>query len=126
MFDIAVDSIAVEKRLTAMIEKITHLRRIDIGAELSEWQVEDLHRNRPFTMRNRRMGTATTKIRPHSLYEMLRASGVYLPTKEQRAAMRAVRKHARYPLKRRRRKYVYRVHRHWSHRPILRLIAEDQ
>jgi hypothetical protein len=109
----------VMESFQGMHDKIAHLKRVDIGAELSAWQVEDMHRQRPFTMRSRAKGIASTKIRPHSLYEMLRSEGAALSTKEQRSAMRAVRKHFKYPVKRRR-KMVYREHRHWSERPILR------
>jgi hypothetical protein len=74
---------AIEQRLDNMRQKIDHLKRVDVGAELSDWQTEDLHRNRPFTMRSRAKGRAATVIRPHSLYEVQRsaryqhASGVY-------------------------------------------------
>lgn len=56
--------------LGRMIAQIQHFKRVDIGAGLSEFQVQDLHRHRPFTMRSRGRGTAATKIRPHSLFEM--------------------------------------------------------
>ena len=71
------------ERLEGMREKIRHAKAVDIGAELSDWQTEDMHRNRPFTMRSRAKGTATTIVRPHSLYEVERsaryqhASGLY-------------------------------------------------
>ncbi len=42
MFKIEVDSSAVEKRINKMIGKIHHLKRVDVGAELSAWQTEDV------------------------------------------------------------------------------------
>jgi len=57
-------------RIDRMIADIDHFKRVDLGAGLSEFQTEDLNRHRPFTMRSRGKGTAATKIRPHSLYEM--------------------------------------------------------
>jgi hypothetical protein len=67
---IELDTKAIERRLEGMIQKIDHFKRLDVGAELSHWQTEDMHRHRPFTMRSRRAGRAATIIRPHSLYEM--------------------------------------------------------
>ncbi|MET0722630.1 MAG: hypothetical protein ABWY64_17615 [Tardiphaga sp.] len=67
---IELDTKAIERRLEGMIQKIDHFKRVDVGAELSHWQTEDMHRHRPFTMRSRRAGRAATIIRPHSLYEM--------------------------------------------------------
>ena len=64
---------AVKHRVDHMLQSIDHLKSVDIGHELSEWQVEDLHRNKPFTMRYRRAGRAETVIRPHSLFEMKRS-----------------------------------------------------
>jgi hypothetical protein len=89
--------------VTDMLKKIDHFKAVDIGAEMSAWQTEDMHRHRPFTMRSRRAGRATTKIRPHSLYEM----------KHSRSAQRRFLRRAR--------KLPYVAdYRHWSTRPILR------
>jgi hypothetical protein len=63
----------VQHAVGHMLQSIDHLKSVDIGHELSEWQVEDLHRNKPFTMRYRRAGRAETVIRPHSLFEMKRS-----------------------------------------------------
>jgi hypothetical protein len=68
VIEISINTTSVEKRLQAMRNKIVYLKRVGIGQEMSEWQVEDLHRNRPFTMRSRARGMATTVVRPHSLY----------------------------------------------------------
>jgi hypothetical protein len=59
--------------LRRMIGNVTHLKRVGIGTALSEWQTEDMHRHRPFTMRSRAAGKATTKVRPHSLFEVNRS-----------------------------------------------------
>jgi len=63
---------AIEYR--EMEEKIDHLKSVDLGNELSDWQTQDLHRHRPFTMRSRRAGRAATVIRPHSLFEVKRSA----------------------------------------------------
>jgi hypothetical protein len=57
-----------------MLQSIDHLKRVDLGRELSDWQTEDLGRNKPFTMRYRRAGKAQTVIRPHSLFEVKRSA----------------------------------------------------
>jgi len=67
---IEIDTVPLSNTFQRMIDTIDHFKRVDIGKGLSDFQVEDLHRNRPFTMRSRAKGMATTKIRPHSLYEM--------------------------------------------------------
>ena len=64
---------AVQHKIDHMLQSLDHLKRVDIGHELSEWQVEDLNRNKPFTMRYRRAGRAETVIRPHSLFEVKRS-----------------------------------------------------
>src|SRR5215831_14052362 len=80
-----------------------------------------MHRHRPFTMRNRGKGTATTKIRPHSLYEM-RRSVAY-----ERRYVRALPRYEAFiasgKKRRRKAKYITAVEVHqekFSTRPILR------
>jgi hypothetical protein len=99
MLNIFVNSLAVERRLDDMLHKIGHFKRVDIGQELSAWQTEDMHRHRPFTMRNRRAGIARTIIRPHSRYEMglrrriarrMIRKGRYLPRYSNRPILRDV------------------------------------
>jgi hypothetical protein len=63
----------ISKRLWVMAARIRHFKAVDIGATLSAWQTEDMHRHRPFTKRLKRAGKASTLIRPHSKYEMTRA-----------------------------------------------------
>jgi hypothetical protein len=87
---VEVDSDAVLLRLQKMIWKIQHFKTIDIGSELSDWQTQDMHRHRPFTMRSRRAGRAATVVRPHSLYET-RASVKYQSGLERKAASKAKR-----------------------------------
>jgi len=111
---IEVDATKLLERIDGMIKKIDHFKRVDLGNELSAWQTEDLHRNRPFTMRSRARGTATTKIRPHSLYEVEHSA---------RAQMRYAQR-----MRRRTRRIgsiaitpsPLPMFRHWSTRPILR------
>lgn len=120
--EITVDTQALNDRLKGMIAKLDHFRRVDLGMGLSEFQTDDMHRGKPFTMRSRAKGIATTKIRPHSLYEVERSA---------RAQKRYVRARKRYEekylasgKKKRRRKPKYVVvaetYRRWSTRPILR------
>lgn len=71
MIAISIDTKPLSAALGAMIARIDHFKRVDIGAGLSDFQTIDMHRNKPFTMRSRARGMATTKIRPHSLYEMM-------------------------------------------------------
>jgi hypothetical protein len=63
----------ITKRLYVMAARIRHFKAVDIGATLSTWQTDDMHRHRPFTKRLKRAGKASTLIRPHSRYEMTRS-----------------------------------------------------
>jgi hypothetical protein len=106
---------AVEKRLADMAEKIRHAKAVDIGTELSDWQTEDMHRNRPFTMRSRAKGKATTIIRPHSLREMKHSLRYQrrMGRKVARGGKRAMLTFSRWEVK-------------TSMRPILRSALEEQ
>lgn len=73
MIEISIDTKPASDRIGAMIGKINHFKRVDVGQGLSAWQTDDLHRHRPFTMRSRARGRAATVIRPHSLYEVERS-----------------------------------------------------
>jgi phospholipid N-methyltransferase len=127
MFSIELDGVdAIVKKLDEMRQKIDHFKRVDIGTELSAWQMDDLHRHgHPFTMRSRAKGTATTVVRPHSLYEMIKSEGVELEQKPLHHFIRVLNKRLRHKLPRGR-KLVLRRHRHWSTRPILRSALEQQ
>jgi len=125
MFKLDVDTTELVKRLQDARNRIIHFKRVDIGAELSAWQVNDLHRHRPFTMRFRAAGRAKTIIRPHSLYEMVRSEGATLPVKQQRRLARGLRSKLGHPLGRGFMKTL-RQHPHWSMRPILRQEMEHQ
>lgn len=74
----------VRHSINRMAQSLEHLRTVDLGHELSEWQVQDVGRNKPFTMKYRRAGRAVTIFRPHSWKQMKR-SGRY-----QRRGQRAV------------------------------------
>jgi hypothetical protein len=87
MFDLKVDTSGALKVVGGMLHKIDHFKRVDIGTVLSDWQVEDMHRNRPFTLRSRARGRASTVIRPHSRYEVNRSRMA-----QRRLARRAKRK----------------------------------
>jgi|SRR5215471_12439347 len=96
MLVIEINADAIVERLQDMRDKLHHFKRVDIGNEMSEWQTADMHRHRPFTMRSRRKGKATTKVRPHSLYEV-QASATY---------QRYLRRHHRPPRKSSNRPYL--------------------
>jgi hypothetical protein len=95
-----------DRRLAGMLQKLDHFGTVDLGREMSDWQVQDMHRHRPFTMRWRgRVRKVMTKVRPHSLREVL----------GQRRYMRKVLK-----LKVGRAPRRHRTYHRWSTRPILR------
>jgi hypothetical protein len=73
MFVLSVDASGPLGALNGMLRKIDHFGRVGIGQELSNWQVDDMHRGRPFTLRNRSRKTAKTSVRPHSRYEVNRS-----------------------------------------------------
>jgi hypothetical protein len=109
-------------RLNSMLDQINYVKRTGIGSELSKWQTEDMHRDRPFTMKSRAAGRATTIVRPHSLYEM---------TRSETASRQFLRASIRYQkflasgkrVRKRKPKYVRIAtsgYRKWSTRPILR------
>lgn len=108
MANITLDTSALEKRITRMIYRIQHVKRVEVGQVLSDWQVDDMHRHRPGTKRNRGMGTASTIVRPHSLREMQRSR------KFGQTMGRIIRS------KRRKNKVVPRTYLRTSTRPILR------
>src|SRR4051794_2012829 len=89
VLEVNIDTAGPLQMVSGMIRRIDHFRRVGIGAELSAWQVEDMHRHRPFTMRSRAQGRAATVVRPHSRYEVLRSRQT--PRKGQRV-LRAVAK----------------------------------
>jgi len=124
--EITIDAKAVEDRIKGMIVKLDHFKRVDIGIGLSEFQTDEMHRNRPFTMRSRAKGLATTKIRPHSLYEVKRSAQAQ--RKFVRARKRYEEKYLPSGKKRRKRKPRYVVlaetYKRWSTRPILRTEME--
>jgi hypothetical protein len=110
MIELKVDMSSLQGQIAGMIRKIDHFKRVDIGKELSDWQVEQMHRHKPFTMRNRARGIASTTIRPHSLWEMTHEHGGFERKTGRRLQSRATRRLR--SLKRRLRR--------WSTRPILR------
>jgi hypothetical protein len=91
----------ITKKIDAMRHKIAHLEHSDIPHELSDWQVADVHRHKPFTLHTRT--GAKTRFRPHSKYEMHR----------HQLAMRRILKH-------------HGVLRLPSTRPILRQVMIDR
>jgi hypothetical protein len=117
MLQLQLDTKAAQETVDAMVQQIDHFKRVDVGQVLSEWQTEDMHRHRPFTMRSRAKGKATTIIRPHSRFEMQRSA--YAQTQHARVERILAKPHApRYRYKGKLR--PYRLYRRWSTRPILR------
>jgi len=101
----------------SMIGLIAHLKSVDLGMEMSDWQTEDLHRHRPFTMRSRAKGRVVTVIRPHSLYTMERSAYAH---KELFRRIKRRKKGGAVMIAR-----LLSPRRHWSTRPILRAEMED-
>jgi mRNA-degrading endonuclease YafQ of YafQ-DinJ toxin-antitoxin module len=60
----------VTKRILKMTRRLRHIKQVEVGTMLSDWQTQDMHRHRPGTKRYRGLGKALTLVRPHSLYEM--------------------------------------------------------
>jgi hypothetical protein len=87
VFVLTVDASGPLATIGSMVRQLSHFGRVGIGQEMSAWQVEDMHRGRPFTMRNRAAKTAATLVRPHSRYEVNRSR------KSQRRIARRARKH---------------------------------
>jgi len=81
---IAIDVEEALHSVNRMAQSIEHMKSVDLGHELSEWQVQDVGRSKPFTMKFRRAGRAQTVFRPHSWKQMKR-SGRY-----QRRGQRAI------------------------------------
>ena len=73
MITVDVAPSSVVDTLNAMYKKIAHIKAVELGQTLSDWQTQDMHRNKPFTMRSCCAGKASTVIRPHSLFEVKRS-----------------------------------------------------
>jgi hypothetical protein len=114
---ISVDVGPLSNALGRMIGMIDRFKSVDIGQGLSDFQTQDMHRGRPFTMRSRAKGIAVTKVRPHSLIEMEHSIGrrVFWTQRKQKG----VPKPGSFRLTSRKLKGAH-AHRHWSTRPILR------
>src|SRR6516162_7993565 len=94
MFTIDIDPKTLEEvrhSINRMAQSLEHLRTVDLGHELSQWQVEDVGRAKPFTMKFRRAGIARTIFRPHS-WKQVRKSIAY-----QRRGGRALARLVRHP-----------------------------
>jgi hypothetical protein len=76
MFTIDIDSKTFEEvqhSINPMAQSLEHLRTVDLGHELSAWQVENVGRDKPFTMKFRRAGRAQTVFRPHAWKQVIRS-----------------------------------------------------
>ena len=106
MLEVKIDLAHADEKIAAMLHKIDHFGKVDMGREMSDWQTKDLHRHRPFTMRWRgRERKVQTVVRPHSLRELLGKRGYARKVLHLKVG-RAPRHHRQY--------------RRWSNRPILR------
>jgi hypothetical protein len=76
MFTIDVDPKTLEEvrhSINRMAQSLEHLRTVDLGHELSAWQVENVGRDKPFTMKFRKAGRAQTVFRPHAWKQVIRS-----------------------------------------------------
>ena len=77
VFTIDVENLeGVRHSVNRMLQSLEHLRTVDLGHELSQWQVQDVGRSKPFTMKYRPAGRAQTVFRPHS-WKQVRKSSAY-------------------------------------------------
>jgi len=105
----------LETRMENMIKHIAHIKSVDLGNTLSDWQREDLHRHRAFTMKSRAKGRATTVIRQHSLYEMQQSVRAQRKVKRVVAALQAGKR-----VRKKRLHFYLGYQQPYSTRPILR------
>ena len=80
---------AVTNTVGKMIGRITYFGGVEVPKELSDWQVQDMHRKRPATTRSRwRRGStkAQTLVRQHSRFETEKS------TRYQRRLLRRLRR----------------------------------
>jgi hypothetical protein len=97
----------LDRRLETMLHRLDHFAKIDMGHVMSDWQTQDMHRHRPFTIRSRRK--VQTKVRPHSLRETLGAKRFRAKLTGKRMPRRSKNRRPR-----------------WSTRPILRAELLDK
>lgn len=111
----AEDVARINAKLTSMVRKLDHFGKVELGQVMSGWQVEEMHRHRPFTMRwTGRKRQVRTVVRPHSLREVLGERAYRRKILHLKTARRAPRQRHR------------RLYRRWSSRPILREMLEAQ
>jgi len=82
MFNIDIDTTAVEKKLNMMSDKIKEFAEHDIPTEFHNWQAEEMRRKNPTVHQPKRRRAQRrldqskkyyTRIRRHSFYEMTRS-----------------------------------------------------
>jgi hypothetical protein len=74
MFDIEIDGLSdVQRSVSQMLSNLKYVGEVGIGKTLGDWQVENVHRLKPFVRRYRRAHRADTLFRPHSRREVLRS-----------------------------------------------------
>jgi hypothetical protein len=74
MFNIEIDGLSdVQRSVSQMLSNLKYVGEVGIGKTLGDWQVENVHRLKPFVRRYRRAHRADTLFRAHSLKEVLRS-----------------------------------------------------
>lgn len=115
--NVELDASGPLRTINNMLRRLGGFRR-DIAHELSDWQTQDVGRERAYTKRAGK-GVYLTRFRPHSLFEMKR--GRVLLVKTTTKAGKEKRKRVRL-----RKSKAKRVYRKWSTRPILRPMIEAE
>jgi len=103
---------ALAEAIGEMIGKITYFGNVGMPREMSEWQMQDMHRKRAATRRRRwraHKTSAETIIRPHSRFEVERSRRY-----QQRLSRRLRSKHKRPSVE------LVAIEQRHSMRPILR------
>jgi hypothetical protein len=74
MFNIEIDGLRdVQRAVGQMLSNLEYVGRVGIGQTLGDWQVENVHRLKPFVRRYRRAHRAETLFRPHSRLQVAKS-----------------------------------------------------
>jgi len=116
MLDVKIETAGLEESIGIMLARLRRFPHA-MANQMSDWQVEDMHRKKPATKKAVRAGTSTTLVRPHSLRTMKRSASY-----QRRQARRIVRLAAKSSARSRKRaaELFRRFQPRMSTRPILR------
>lgn len=120
MLDIKIEKSGLESTLGIMIARLRRFPHA-MANQMSDWQVQDMHRKEPVTKKAVRAGTARTIIRPHSLWTMRRSAAYQ--RRQARRIIRFASRSSKYS-QRRAAELFHRFQPHLSTRPILRSSLE--